>query len=188
MQRSQTIRGGSSAMHPKRRTFVWINVIGGLAVLGSYAWGIGSHPETRNDVWGGVPGSLQGLYTVNMLLAATGYMFFTGFVFLRLDPTEARVGARDFGVFNRLYGVILVGSALWMPLTFALLESPSLLLWWIIRLDLLAVGVASLGLLVALRRVKPGPAPWPAVTGAVFFCLQTAVLDALIWPAYFPSP
>jgi hypothetical protein len=175
-------------MHPQRRAFAWINVLGGMAVLGSYVWGLAAHPESRGDFWGGVPTSLQSLYTVNMLLAALGYFFFTGFVFLRLDPDETRVGSRDFGLFNQLYGVILFGSALWMPLTFALLENPNTLLWWIVRLDLLVVGVASLAVLAALLRIRPGRAPWPAVVGAAFFCLQTAVLDALIWPAFFPLP
>jgi hypothetical protein len=75
-----------------------------------------------------------------------------------------------------------------MPLTFALLGNPNTLLWWIVRLDLLVVGVASLAVLAALLRIGPGRAPWPAVVGAAFFCLQTAVLDALIWPAFFPLP
>lgn len=187
MTRADGVRIERPTMHPQRRMFAWINVLGGIAVLGSYLWGLGTHPETRNDVWGGVPASLQGLYTVNMLLAATGYFFFSTFVFLRVDPDAARVGNRGFGVFNALYAVILAGSALWMPLTFAHLASPSPLLWWIIRVDLLAVGAASLALLVSLRRVRPGPAPWPALVGAAFFCVQTALLDALVWPAFFPS-
>lgn len=162
-----------------RRAFAWINVLGGLAVLGSYAWGLSSHPETRSDVWGGVPASLQGLYTLNMLLAAGGYFFFSGFLFRRVD-------ARGFGVFNALYAVILVGSALWMPLTFRMLAAPSAGLWWIIRLDLLAVGAASLAVLLALWAGRPEPAPRSARLGAAFFCLQTALLDALVWPAFFP--
>jgi hypothetical protein len=27
-----------------------------------------------------------------------------------------------------------------------------------------------------------------AVAGCLFFCLQTAVLDAILWPAYYPAP
>jgi hypothetical protein len=178
----------AAGMHPQRRRFALINVVGGLAVLGSYAWCLGAYPELRSDFWGGVPESLRSLYTVNMLLAATGYFLFTSFVFLRLDPREARVGPFGFGLFTALYAVVLLGSAAWMPLTRVLLESPSPGLWWLVRLDLLAVGAASLGVLFALLWVKPRRAPWTALLGAFFFCLQTALLDALIWPAYFPHP
>jgi hypothetical protein len=86
--------------------------------------------------------------------------------------------------------MILLPSALWMPLTFAMLESPSEGLWWTIRLTLAAVGICSLGLLaglVAVRPRSPSLAHKLAIAGSLAFCLQTAILDALVWPAYFPA-
>jgi hypothetical protein len=178
-------------MPASRRSLWWINILGGSAVLASYAHGIASNPLTRGEVWGGVPDSLRPVYTISMLLAAAGYFAFSYFVFFRLDPATARIGSRiGFGAFNVLYALILIPSALWMPLTFTMLEAPSEELWWAIRLTLGLVGVASLGLLAALLTVQsPGAAGarWVAVIGSVAFCFQTAILDALVWPAFFPA-
>ena len=178
-------------MHPQKRTMVWINAAGGAAVLGSYAHGLWSHPTTGGDVWGGVPETLQPVYTICMLLAAAGYFAFSYFVFFKLDPDAVRIGDRfGFGAFNALYALILVPSALWMPLTFAMLESPSPGLWWAIRLTLGAVGIGSLGLVAAIITVRPPSAFGVrrlALIGSAAFCFQTAVLDALVWPAFFPT-
>jgi hypothetical protein len=167
-----------------------INVLGGVAVLGSYAWGLGTHPEATGALWGGVPASLRVFYTPSMFLAAAGYFCFSWLLFVRTDPARARVGGRlGFGVFNVLYLLILVPSALWLPLTFEMIESPSAGLWWAIRLVLFAVAAGSLGLLaalLALRPRQPGASYWLGVAGAVAFANQTALLDALVWPVYFP--
>ena len=177
-------------MDSATRSLLWLNLLGGLAVLGSYAHGLATHPLTRGEVWGGVPEAMRSLYTVNMFLAAAGYFAFSHFVFFRLEPANTRIGGRlGFGVFHGLYALILVPSALWMPLTFSMLEAPSPGLWWAIRITLAAVGVGSLGLLAALLAVRPSGAvgAWRlAVLGAAAFCIQTAVLDALVWPAFFP--
>jgi hypothetical protein len=177
-------------MHPQRRSLLALNVVGGLAVLGSYAWGIAANPETRGAVWGGVPESLKPLYTTSMLLAALGYFLYSHLVFLRLDP-EKTVLAGGFGyrAFHFLYTLVLLPSALWMPLTFAMLAAPGAGLWLAIRLVLALVGLGSLGLVAAVATAGPLRAPVAralAVFGALAFAFQTALLDALVWPAYFP--
>ena len=177
-------------MHPQRRSMIGINVLGGSAVLGSYAYGLASNPLTRGDVWGGVPETLRPLYTITMLMAAAGYFAFSYFVFFKVDPDESRIGNRlGIGAFNACYALILIPSALWMPLTFEMLESPGTALWWAIRLALGVVGVGSLGLLAAIIAVRPVSAPRArglALFGSAAFCFQTAVMDALVWPAFFP--
>jgi hypothetical protein len=177
-------------MHAARRSLLGINLVGGIAVLGSYAYGIASNPLTRGEVWGGVPDALRPLYTVTMLLAAAGYFAFSYFVFFRLDPDATRVGGRlGFRVFHALYALILFPSAAWMPLTFAMLESPGDGLWWAIRIVLAAVGLGSVGLLAAIVAVRTPSAVAArrlAMIGCAAFCLQTAVLDAIVWPAFFP--
>ena len=177
-------------MHPARRSLLWLNLLGGFAVLGSYAHGLASHPLTRGDLWGGVPESLRPLYSASMLLAATGYFAFSFFVFFRLDPSQTRVAGRlGFGAFHALYALILLPSALWLPLTFAMLEAPGGALWAAIRVVLALVGLGSLGLVAAVASARPSRAPVAravAVAGALAFSFQTAVLDALVWPAYFP--
>jgi hypothetical protein len=180
----------ASTLHPQKRAMLWINGLGGIAVLGSYAHGILTHPLTRGDAWGGVPAALEPLYTLNMLLAAAGYFLFTYFVFFRLDPDRVRVSSRSgFGAFNTLYALIMISAALWMPLTFAMLEAPGTGLWIAIRGVLAITGLASVGLFVAIASVRPHEAPLArrlALVGCAAFCLQTAVLDALVWPFYFP--
>jgi hypothetical protein len=176
-------------MHPAHRAMIWINVLGGAAVLGSYAWGIATHANP-GAVWGGVPEWLKPFYTVSMLAAAGGYFLFSGFLLFGVDAERARfAGGWGFGLVNALFLLILVPSALWMPLTFRMLDAPSPGLWIAIRVVLALVGIGSVGLLVAVATVAPRtPVALHAlaVAGLVAFAIQTALLDAIVWPAYFP--
>jgi len=79
---------------------------------------------------------------------------------------------------------------LWLPLTSAMIQEPSSLLWLCIRLVLALVGLSGVALLLALlslRQRQPATAYWLAVAGAVAFCIQTAVLDLFVWTAFFPA-
>jgi hypothetical protein len=175
-------------MHPKKKAWLAINVVGGAAVLGSYVHGLATHPETRNALWGTIPPELQAVYNVTMWLAAAGYFFFSYHFFVRADAEEVRIGRFGFGLINGLYALIMVTSALWMPLTFAYLDNPSPMMWLAVRVDLLLVGVGSIGLLIALFTIKPraqGLAGVLAMLGLLLFALQTAFLDPLVWPQFF---
>ena len=169
----------------------WINILGGIAVLGSYVVGIATHPETSGAVWGGIPEGLQPVYTVSMFLAAGGYFLFTPYVYWQLDPEQVRVfGRYGYGAFLLIYAVILVPSALWMPLTFQMIDTPGAGLWLAIRLVLFAVGIASVALIAAVASANPAGSRTGrilAIVGAVAFAFQTAVLDAVVWPAFFPA-
>jgi hypothetical protein len=75
-----------------------------------------------------------------------------------------------------------------MPLTNMYVASPSTGLWIGIRTVLALVGLASIGLLVALLTLQgkvPGIAYWLAVGGSAYFAFHTAILDAIIWAALF---
>lgn len=176
-------------MAPAKRRMLWINVLGGVAVLGSYAWGIATQPEP-GAVWGGVPEGLKPLYTISMVTAAAGYFLFSGFLLFGVDAERARFAGRHrFALVHALYLLILVPSALWMPLTFAMLAQPSPALWAAIRVVLGLVGIGSVGLLWAVATVEPRTprvAHVLAIVGLIAFAIQTAVLDAVVWPAYFP--
>ena len=130
------------------------------------------------------------VYTISMFTAAAGYLAFTCFILFRLEPDEVTVAGRfSYDLFLWLYALILVPSALWMPLTFMVIEQPALATWIGVRLVLAIAGVASLLLLVALVLVQPAAPAWAhriAVIGSAAFCVQTAILDALVWTAYFP--
>ena len=175
-------------MHPKKKSWLAINAIGGAAVLGSYVHGLLTHPETRNDLWGSIPLELQAVYGVTMWLAAGGYFFFSYYFLVRTDADEVRFGRFGFGLINALYALIMIASAAWMPLTFAYLDNPSSALWLAVRVDLLGVAVGSIGLMIALFTMTPraeGLAGVFALLGLLFFALQTAFLDPLVWPQFF---
>jgi len=176
-------------MQGKKWLMLAINIAGGAAVLGSYAHGIRTHANAGEMLWGAVPQGIRPLYTAGMFLAAAGYFAFTTFILFRLRPDETRLGGRfGFDAFNVLYAGILIPSALWMPLTFAAIESSSTAILWLVRVVLAAVAAASLGLLAALWVVPPRKPLWAqrvAVAGAAAFCLQTTLLDAIVWSAFF---
>ena len=177
-------------MHNQQLTLGLINVAGGILVLGSYAHGLITHPANRDAIWGGVPETIKPLYTANMLLAAAGYLAFTYFVMFRLHQDNAQLAnLSGYRVFYIIYALILLPSALWMPLTYAALGHPdSSLYYWAVRITLAVVGLASLGLLgvlLSLHYSESSPTYWLAVAGSVFFCIQTAVLDGIVWSVFF---
>ena len=176
-------------MHPEQIILLLINVIGGVLVIGSYVWGIKTNPQGVNALWGGVPSQTRGLYFASMILAAISYFLFTFFILFKLNPAEVKIAnVFSFGLFQIIYILILLPSALWMPLGLVMLENPKTIIWWSIRLVLIIVALASLALLLSLLFLSPkqsGAFYWLAVAGITIFFLHTAILDALLWPLYF---
>jgi hypothetical protein len=165
-----------------------INLLGGSAVVGSYILGLGGHPAQTEALWGGVPAAIRPIYTVNMFLAATGYLILFFILLLRVDPEQARVGSFGFHAFNLLYLLILVPSSLWMSLTFAVAESYTPTRWLAVVLTLVLVGLGSAGMLAAVIALKPrlpGGWRWASIIGATFLFLQTGILDAILWTIYY---
>ena len=130
MRTQATMPPRLTALHPQRHALVGLNVLGGLAVLGSYAYEITAHAGTSEALWGAVPDALRPFYTISMVMAAIGYFPLTLFLLFGVDPDRTRIGGRfGYGVLVVLYALILVPSALWMPLTFAMVEQPGAALW-----------------------------------------------------------
>lgn len=178
-------------MHAEQKRLAGLNVLGGSLVLGSYVFAFAGSPELRAGLWGGVPDALQPLYTVNMLLAAAGYFPFTALLVLAVRPAAGLPGGFSYRWLLLLYALILIPSALWLPLTAQMIASPSAALWAAIRIDLALVGLGATGLLVwlfAIARRRRDAFGWFAFAGILPFWLQTAVLDALVWPAFYPWP
>jgi hypothetical protein len=173
----------------QKLVYLAINVVGGLAVLGSYAYGFIQDPDLVQQLWGDVPQALLGLYNINMLLASTGYLLMLSYILTCL-PADCRSdsGGLVFERLNYLTGLILFCSALWMPLSFALLDTPNLDLWWCIRAVLFGTGASALVCAYQVHKYaeKRGLFLKIALCAYFFFCVQTALLDALIWPYYFP--
>ena len=175
-------------MHPLKKSLIFVNILGGLAVLGSYAWGFLTYPNAGELLWGGVPDHFRSLYTTSMILAASGYFAFTTYI-LHLSPDDTMIQNQPgYRIFMILFAGILVPSALWLPLTVLAVGQASQALVWLVRLDLVLVAVASLALILSLLIVRPRKTIWYhrlAILGCVFFCFQTVVLDAIIWSIFF---
>lgn len=85
---------------------------------------------------------------------------------------------------------VLVSSVLWMPLTFSVLDDPSLTLCLWNRIVLTVVGLGAIGFVAALLGLRPIRFPlmyWRAVAGSMTIAIQTAVLGTLVWPAFFSA-
>ena len=166
-----------------------INILGGVAVIGSYILGLSGQSGGANVLWGGVPNSLRPVYTVSMILSALGFFAFIYFILFRLVPGEVLIGGRfGFSLFYAIFLVILVASAFWMPLTNAYVGNPSTGMWIGIRTVLALVGLGSIALMLALLTLQtkvPGISYWLAVAGSGYFAFHTAILDAIVWAALF---
>jgi hypothetical protein len=68
-----------------------VMLMGGAAVIGSYAQGLISHPGSIKVLWGKISGPFRTVYFISMLLSALGYFAFAYFLLFRVDPTTARV-------------------------------------------------------------------------------------------------
>jgi hypothetical protein len=166
-----------------------INLLGGSAVIGSYIFWLAAYPGVGDALWGGVPGAARPLYTASMFLAAAGYFAFTFFLLFGIDPDKVGIfGCCDARIFHLLYLGILIPSALWMPATFWAIGNPNVFAGWIVRGILILAALFSLGLLAALIGTKPRDPAWAhalGVIGAILFCFQTVILDAIVWGAAF---
>jgi hypothetical protein len=178
-------------MDSRQIILLLINVIGGVAVIGSYILVIATHQQGADAFWGGVPLSARSVYTASMLLSALGYFAFIYFTLFRLDTASVKIaGSFNYSLFYAVFAVILGASALWMPLTASYLSNYSAGMWFLVRLILILVAAGSIGLVLALLGIQPRPSGWAfwlAVVGAAYFAFHTTVLDAVIWPVLFKS-
>lgn len=166
-----------------------INILGGIAVIGSYILGLSGQSGGANALWGGVPNNIRPVYTVSMIISALGYFAFLYYIFFRLDPARISIaGISGFTLFYAIFLLILIPSAFWMPLTNMYVGNPSTGIWIAIRTVLAIVGLASIALVwsfVTLQGRVPGIAYWLAVVGSGYFAFHTAILDAIVWAALF---
>ncbi len=171
-----------------RISLILIHILGGISVLASYALWLFVLSFDEAALWGDVPAALQPLYTTNMFLAAGGYFLFATLLLFRypLKP----IGRFDYSTLHLVSVCILFPSAFWLPLTAAYLSNPNLWIWFAIRASLFLVGGGSLALMWMIFQIPKEDYLWHrrlALLGGFFFTFQTLFLDALIWPAFFPT-
>lgn len=173
-------------MDPQKIILLLINVVGGAAVLGSYVLGLRGKTGGADALWGGVPAKVRPVYTVSMLLSAVGYLAVLYYLFFGLTPDEVVIAGSGFALFFPIFLLILIPSALWMPLTNAYVSEPRTSVWLAIRTVLFIVGFASVALawaFFALEVDERGAAHWLAVAGSCYFAFHTLILDAILWAA-----
>ena len=167
---------------------LFINIIGGVAVLGSYAHGLQTHPGQGDLLWGDLPQTLRGIYTGCMLPAAVGYLTFTAYL-LSCKPEQLSFrGEPVMPLFQINYSLFLVTAALWMPMCWLALGDGGEWLWLPIQAVLVVTGAGAAVFIYLLVRLEQPPQPRfhkAAVAGACFLFLQCGILDALIWPRFF---
>ncbi|MDD5604411.1 MAG: hypothetical protein RBR99_05705 [Dehalococcoidales bacterium] len=165
-------------------------VIGGIAVLGSYVFGVKNQAGGTSLLWGGIPQAIRPVYTVSMLVAATGYFFVIYHVLFNLQPSAVKIfESLDYNVFFVVLALILIPSALWMPLTSVYVKSRSTTLKFSIRIVLAVVGIASIAMAWALITLQPqseGVFRYLAIYGSIYFAFHTAVLDGVVWSVLMP--
>jgi hypothetical protein len=180
---------GRGAVDVQKIILLLINIVGGIAVIGSYILGLRGESRGSNTLWGGVPARIRPVYTVSMILSAIGYLAVLYFVFFKLVPSEVVIGGRfGFTVFIPIFLLMLIPSALWMPLTNHYVSNPGTGRWIAVRTVLFVVGLASIALAWAFFALQPddrGAAYWFAVAGSSYFAFHTFILDAVLWAALF---
>ena len=166
-----------------------INILGGIAVIGSYILGLKGQSTGTNILWGGVPANIRPVYTVSMILSALGYFAFLYYIFFQLNPAQTKIfGISGFIMFYVMFLFILIPSAFWMPLTNVYVTNPNTGIWIGIRTVLFIVGLASIALFSAILTLQGkifNIAYWLAVVGSGYFAFHTTVLDAIIWVTLF---
>jgi hypothetical protein len=176
-------------MHYQQWILLAVIAVCGAGVIGSYIQGIAANPGGAEKLWGGVIGGLRVFNYFTMLLAVIGFFLFTYYLFFKIDPNAVNIaGNLNFWAFIVIYILILLPSAFWMPLSFSVLTSHSMLTWIAVRSVLFIVGLASLALLLALLTIQPRTSDisyWLAVVGSALFCVQTLIMDSFIWAANF---
>lgn len=172
-----------------KKILILIIVIGGLLVLGSYAFIFLTYPGNVSDFWGSFPEKYLPPYYLSMVLSALSYFVFTLFVLLKVDVEKMNFGKSfSYSIFSVLYLLILIPSAAWMPIVNLYLNNNSTLLWFLIRFVLTVVGLASLILTIVLIQMKPrqkGIFYIASILTSAYFFFHTGILDALVWTQYF---
>jgi hypothetical protein len=166
-----------------------INIIGGIAVIGSYVLGLSAQTGGANILWGGVPTGIRPVYTISMVISAIAYFAFIYFILFRIDTKDTLIWNRfSYSIFYLIFFLMLAPSALWMPLTNVYVNNQATGTWIAVRTVLAIVGLASIALVWALLSLQPkntGFTYWIAVAGSAYFAFHTAILDAVIWAALF---
>ena len=175
----------------KQTLFLWVNIIGGIAVLGGYAYALAINPETRNALWGGIPESWKPLYTFSMFTSAIGYLYATYYLVFKggLD-LQFFWGKYKASLLTILISIFLISSSFWIHSTFSYIDSPTQSQWLTIQIELFITAIAlilfTIGL-VSANGVGKILNHKLAIIGCLLITFHCLILDAIIWTSKFPK-
>lgn len=175
-------------MNRDHLAYLFVNLVGGVGVLGSYGQGLLAHPGQGARLWGELPATLVPLYAGVMPFAAAGYLVTMAFLLLAPANSLSLGGRPALPRFATVTALFLLASSLWMPLCWQALDQADAGLLWPIQLVLLVAGAAALINLWMLIRLAPTARPTlhkAAIAGSAALVVQCAILDALVWPRFF---
>ena len=177
-------------MSTQQVLFLTINLIGGLAVLGSYIIGLGMFPEYREALWGEVRGNLRTGILISMIFAALGYL---AFCYVALFQN----GLEDFNKsdwFNSytisiLVGIFLISATFWLPSAIAYLHFSNTY-WLVICIASLWSTAISLAVLLGIVitsdvKIISSASHYVAIIGIGLITFHCLVFDAIIWSIKF---
>ena len=172
-------------MNINQKLLLAINIVGGILVLGSYYFGL-KGGKGADALWGGVPEKTRSLYGISMLVCAVAYFVFF-FYIMRGLGTGSLSNTILLGekLYLLLFAILLLASSFWMPLVNLYISNPTTLIWFAVRLVLVIVALASIGLFLALFTFSPkhtGGFFIASLIGLFWFSIHTGVLDAILWP------
>lgn len=170
--------------------FGLINIIGGIAVLGSYVYGILAFPELRQSLWGGIDGRWRIIFTLSMLPAAIGYLIFAHSTLFRGGVLELQNSMLLIRILPHIFTVLfLFSSSIWMPATLSYLSTGNIA-WWHAATTALWVTACSLIALLSLTTLlyvaEPSRQTLVGLFGLTYITFHCLVLDAVIWITRFP--
>ena len=171
-------------------TFVIVNLLGGISVLGGYVIGLYLFPDQREMLWGGLQGRWRIVFTVSMLIAAAGYLAFFYGIIVKSNPASFSLGfLNGYHAISILATIFLISASIWMPATLIYLKSMNSA-WWIISVASLWITATSLIALTAMVVISPLAIPSVsarilAIIGISYITFHCLVFDAIIWVSRF---
>ena len=172
------------------QVFLFVNIVGGVTVLTSYALGLMFYPEQRDYLWGGVTGNLSTIFIISMGLATVGYLafFYCSLSYRSIDITDQSL-LTSLHIQNILCAIFLIASTFWMPCTIAYMVTHETI-WWAFTIGSLFLSAISLMTLLIIHLTTNISDAYQyknlALIGLAAITTHCTVLDAITWVVKFP--
>tara|TARA_B100001250_G_scaffold400955_1_gene412208 strand:+ start:15 stop:554 length:540 start_codon:yes stop_codon:yes gene_type:complete len=170
--------------------FLIINIVGGIAVLGGYIIALINHPQTRGELWGGVPENLRLWITLFMFISAFGYCFAMYYLIFQdgLDLDFFR-GKLNINFMKGFLIIFLFTAACWIHTTLAYLDNGNQILWTFVQLELWLTGISVFLMMIGLATANGVNNNFfhnISVVGLCIISFHCLALDAILWISRFP--